>query len=44
MAVHKIARPVKIIGTSTLGQRYYDETPEYEGLSMNCWCVKNMMY
>ena len=34
MAVHKIARPVKIIGTSTLGQRYYDETPEYEGLSM----------
>ena len=34
MAVHKIARPVKIIGTSTLGQRYYDETPEYEGLSI----------
>ena len=30
---HKIARPVNIIGTSTLGQRYFDD-PEYAGLSI----------
>lgn len=30
---HRIARPVLIIGTSTLGQRYFDD-PEYAGLSI----------
>ena len=30
---HRIARPVSIIGTSTLGQRYFDD-PEYAGLSI----------
>ena len=31
--VHKIARPVSIIGTSTLGQKDFND-PEYEGLSI----------
>lgn len=31
--IHKISRPVSIIGTSTLGQRYFDD-PEYAGLSI----------
>lgn len=31
--VHKLSRPVSIIGTSTLGQHYYDE-PELQGLSI----------
>lgn len=31
--VHKTSRPVSIIGTSTLGQRYFDD-PEYAGLSI----------
>lgn len=30
---HKIARPVNIIGTSTLGQKYFDD-PAYAGLSV----------
>lgn len=29
----KLSRPVSIIGTSTLGQRYFDD-PEYDGLSI----------
>lgn len=30
---HKMARPVSIIGTSSLGQKYFDD-PAYEGLSI----------